>query len=374
MFYFRVYFSIGKYSIAMGTGLNAFNNTDFSASAGFSAGRKPLGWQAKPRQGVDAFNQLPAAVNAMDSTLASTNFQATQQQQQSGDTFESSTVATPHNAMYDTLAGIGVGTAVGVSTVANPTIFNWQQAALHRGERWAQVQGRQLLDFKAVDDFVKNTFHAGAETTPSRNMTTIFFNEAGAQPLVGLSEVGSKAYWQQIAQKTTAFKEAIASGFKNPKSLLPVAGELAHASWTRSFTEAFAGNNVVSNSLSAVASGLFVFNAGSKTVEAHQAAAEDGQTGGQLATTTTIEGVKNFSKAGAAWFAGDVGATLFKNLFGSELKALEGTKFARFKYLPAQLAAILGAVLFGTATQAGMEALLPSYQREQKTEKDKPEV
>ena len=352
----------------METGLNAFNNTDFSASAGFSAGRKSLGWQPKPRQGVDAFNQLPSSVNAMDASLPSTNFQATQQQQQFGDTFESSALVTPHNAMYDTLTGIDVDAAVGVSTVANPTAFNWQQATIHRGERWAQVQGRQLLDFKVVDDFVKNTFHAGAETTPSRNMTNIFFNEAGALPLVGLSEVGSKAYWQQIATKCTALKEAIASSLKKPTSLLPVAGELAHASWTRSFTEAFAGNNVVSNGLSAIASGLFVFHAGSKTVEAHEAAEADGQTGGQLATTTTIEGVKNFSKAGAAWFAGDVGATLFKNLFGSELKALEGTKFARFKSLPTQLAAILGAVLFGTATQAGMEALLPSYQREQKQE------
>ncbi len=354
----------------MGTGLNAFNNSDFSASAGFSVGGKPLGWQAKPRQGVDAFNQLPTAVNAMDSTLASTNFQATQQQQQLGDTFDSSALATPHNAMYDTLAGVGVGTAVGVSTVANPTVFNWQQAALHRGERWAQVQGRQLLDFKAVDDFVKNTLHAGAETTPSRNMTNIFFNEAGAKPLVGLSEVGSKAYWQQIATKSTALKEAITSGLKNPKSLLPVAGELAHASWTRSFTEAFAGNNVVSNGLSAIASGLFVFNAGSKTVEAHEAAKEDGQTGSQLATTTAVEGVKNVSKMGATWFMGDVGATLFKNTFGCELTCLNNTKFARFKSLPAQVMAIVGAVLFGTATQAGMEALLPSYERKKEKKAD----
>jgi hypothetical protein len=358
--------------MTMGTGLNAFNNSDFPPSANSLAGGKPLGWQ-RPRQSFEALSQLPESVNSVDATLPNSNFQATQQTR--SDSFESASMAIPHNAMYDTFAGVatGAGTAMGVSTVANnATAFNWQQAATHRGERWGQIQARSWFDCKWLDDQVKALTKPPADRVASRTMTNIFFNESAKavpQELVGLSEVGSKAYWQQIAQKTTAFKEAIASGFKNPKSLLPVAGELAHASWTRSFTEAFAGNNVVSNSLSAVASGLFVFNAGSKTVEAHENAKKDGQTGSELAMTTSVEGVKNVSKMGAAWFMGDVGATLFKNTFGCELKALEGTKFARFKGFPSQVMAIVGAVLFGTATQAGMEALLPSYQK-----KDKPPV
>jgi hypothetical protein len=353
----------------MNAGLNAFNNSDFPPVAGSSAGGQASGWKAKPREGFETLNQLPASLNAMDASLASTNFQATQQQHQLSDTFESNTLATPHNAMYDTLAGAGVGTAVGVSTVANPVAFDWQQAAIHRSQRWGQVQARSWFDSQWLDEKVQAMTKPAVGRTPARNMSTIFFNESSAtKPLVGISEVGSKAYFQQIATKSTALKEAIGSGLKNPKSLLPVAGELAHASWTRSFTEMFAGNNVVSNGLSTIASGLFVFNASKKTVEAHDAAKADGQTDGQLATTTTIEGVKNFSKAGATWFMGDVGASVFKNIFGSEIKALEGTKFARFKSLPAQVAAIIGAVLFGTATQAGMEALLPTYQQKKAKE------
>jgi hypothetical protein len=275
--------------------------------------------------------------------------------------------------MVDALAGVGAGTAVGISTVANPTVFNWQQAAIHRGERWGQVQARSWFDSQWLDNKVKSITNPTGKAMPSigRNMSTVFFNESATKPLVGISEVGGNAYVQQIATKSTALKEAIGSGLKNPKSLLPVAGELAHASWTRSFTELFAGNNVVSNGLSAIASGLFVFNAGKSTIEAHDAAKADGQTEGQLATTTTLEGVKNFSKAGATWFMGDVGASVFKNMFGSEIKALENTKFARFKSLPAQLAAILGAVLFGTATQAGMEALLPTYQQKKALQAEK---
>ena len=227
----------------MTTGFNTYHHADFP-----SKGKR----QAQPRQVADSLNQLPANVNAVDASLASTNFEMAQQQHnKNAELFDVSNFATPHNTLSDTVSNVEVN-----SETTN--IFNWQQATIQRVESWGENQARAWFDCKPIDNFVKTTFHAGKETLPSRNMTAIFFNEAGEQSLVGLSQVGSQTYWQQIATKSTALKEAISSGLKNPKSLLPVAGELAHASWTRSFTEAFAGNNVVSNGLSAIGSGLFV--------------------------------------------------------------------------------------------------------------------
>jgi hypothetical protein len=348
----------------MNAGFNTFNQNDFPTSAMFPSQTSGFVGQAKPRQVVES---MPTA-----SYSGITSHTLTDASKQLGEfsssprneNFDLATFATPDSST--TRGGINSSMLLGTTTnnlfSSTSPSFSLPDVLSQRSQKLTEVQARSWLDFKTVDDWVKDTLHGGATTVSSRSMTDIFFNEVGEQSLVGFSSIGSPAYWQQIVSKSTALKNAIDSGLKNPKSWLPVAGELAHASWTRSFTEAWAGNKVVSNSLSAIASGLFVWNAGSKTGEAYDAAKEDGQTGGELATTTTVEGVKNFGKAGAAWFMGDVGATLFKNLFGSEFTALKDTKFARFKNVPAQVMAIIGAVIFGTATQAAMEALLPSYQ------------
>lgn len=359
-------------------GLNAFSGQQFNHFSGSSASffgvpdslkpvNKPPSIVASnhtnsPRQTtVQSLNQLPSSINQLDATLPNDNFSSTQ----SKDSFESSstTLGTPRYTELNLNNYTTGATVATVGTTIN-TGFDMGKAAVTRAERWGQIQARSFFDSKWLDEQVgRLTKNVRPEnSTPSRTMASMLFNEAINTPLVDVTELTSPAFMEQISSKGKALGNTITQSVTNPLQTLPVAKEMAHASWTRSFTEAFSGNNVVSNSLSALASILFVVHAGEKTKESYENAKADGQTGTELGVTTTLEGGKHLTKAGAAWFMGDVGATLFKNMFGSEIKAWENTKYLRrFKSLPAQAMAIIGAVIFGTLTQAGMETLLPSY-------------
>jgi hypothetical protein len=322
------------------------------------------------KESFQSLNQLPNSINQLDATLPTDNFSSTQTQQL--DSFESNTtLSTPRYT--DLSLGYTAGAGIATTSASLSTGFDMGKAAATRAERWGQIQARSFFDSKWLDEQVGNlTKNMRPEnSTPSRTIASILFNNAINTPLVDITDLGTPAFIEQISSKGRALGNTITEGIKAPLQTLSTGKELAHASWTRSFTEAFSGNNVVSNSLSALASILFVVHAGEKTKESYENAKADGQTGTELGLTTTIEGGKHLAKAGAAWFMGDVGATLFKNMFGSEIKAWENTKFLhRFKSLPAQAMAIIGAVIFGTLTQAGMEALLPSY-KPKKTKEDK---
>jgi hypothetical protein len=105
---------------------------------------------------------------------------------------------------------------------------------------------------------------------------------------------------------------------------------------------------------------MFLGNVANKTMHIHNDAQTEGQSGGELAMTTTLEGSKELAKASAVWLAGDVGANLGSRFVPIEIEAL-----GKFKSLPRRSAAIMGAVFVGATMNWLVESILPTRSRVQ---------
>ena len=233
---------------------------------------------------------------------------------------------------------------------------------------WLQIQAQGLADIHAVDKFVQRQL-THVQKTPyvdkSRTTAELF----GLRRLDTLNKrtdierlfVDPRAYAEQVNSQRQAMKEAFKSWTKTPQTLFNGTKQFLHASFTKPFTNLWAGQEVVSSALSAFASILFALNIGQKTYAAHESAYNEGQRGGELALTTTGELVKETTKGGLSWMAGSIGAAAIGHTLGTQIGAVQdASKWARFKTLPTRIAVVLGAVLTGATAQAILDWILPS--------------
>jgi hypothetical protein len=235
---------------------------------------------------------------------------------------------------------------------------------------WSIIQARNaLLDLKAVDRFVSNS------VTHLRGGTPFIDNSKTVSQLMGLSELDAlgkrvtlenafgnpRAYGDQIAFQGQQAGRSFKSLINTPQSFAKGVGQFAHASFTKPFTDILAGNNVLSSSLSALASVMFGVDIATKTHRAHKSAYNEGQRDGELWLTTAGEFGKETAKNSASWVAGSAGAALASQTFGMDLGFIkEGSRFARLKSLPTRLMAIAGGVLASGGTNATLDWLFPS--------------
>ncbi len=234
---------------------------------------------------------------------------------------------------------------------------------------WCQMQFQGLtLEMKAVDRFVTQQL-THVQKTPYIDTSKSTAELFGLKRLDTLRQrvdiermvQNPQAYQQQIQSQSKAMKSAFQTWTKTPQSLASGAKQFVHASFTKPFTNLWAGQEVVSSALSAFASVLFAVNVGKKTYDAHESAYNEGQRGGELALTTTGEFAKETTKGGLTWMAGSVGAAAIGHTLGTNIGGIkEGSKLARFKTLPTRIAVVLGAVLTGATAQAILDWILPS--------------
>jgi hypothetical protein len=234
---------------------------------------------------------------------------------------------------------------------------------------WCKIQFQGLtLEMKAVDRFVTQRLKHVQKTpyVDTSKSTAELFGLKEIDTLKHRTDIEQlfqkpQAYQQQIQTQSKAMKSAFQAWTKTPQSLASGAKQFLHASFTKPFTNLWAGQEVVSSALSAFASILFAVNVGKKTYDAHESAYNEGQRGGELALTTTGELAKETTKGGLTWMAGSVGAAAIGHTLGTNIGGIkEGSTFARFKTLPTRIAVILGAVLAGATTQAILDWILPS--------------
>jgi hypothetical protein len=233
---------------------------------------------------------------------------------------------------------------------------------------WLQIQAQGLADVKAVDRFVSQQL-AHVQKTPyvdtSKSVAELFglkrLDSIGHRTDIERLVQNPQAYQQQIQTQSKAMKSAFQTWTKTPQSFASGAKQFLHASFTKPFTNLWAGQEVVSSALSAFASILFAVNIGQKTYAAHESAYNEGQRGGELALTTTGEFAKETTKGGLTWMAGSVGAAAIGHTLGTNIGGIkDASKFARFKTLPTRIAVVLGAVLTGATAQAILDWILPS--------------
>ncbi len=281
-----------------------------------------------------------------------------------------------------------------VFTQINIKGYNPQEFYTHKLWAWLQIQAKGLLDFKIVDDSVKALWNwVGNLAKKFKNIeevddfiknnsrSSFVDNSKTTAELMGLRQIDSlgqrvdierlvqepQAYGKQIATQGKALKGAFQSWTQSPKSLMSGTKQFLHASFTRPFTQIWAGQDVISNALSGLASVLFVVDVGTKTHNAYESAYNEGQRGTELAQTTAIEGVKETTKGGLTWMAGSLGAALVGHTFGTNIGAIkDGSKWARFKNLPTRLAVVAGAVLAGATAQSILDWVMPSRPKVQK--------
>lgn len=162
----------------------------------------------------------------------------------------------------------------------------------------------------------------------------------------------AKAQLQGMAQQS---KEAVKSVIHKPSTLLSGLARWGHAGFVAPFQNLLSGQGgVLSNTLTSATTLLLGWNVLHRTQEAHEDAKNEGETGWQLAATTSLEGAKEAGKAAAVWVAGDVGSTLAKSFFKVEAPSL-----GRFKSLPWRSASFAGAVAVGLGVNWVLEQLFP---------------
>jgi hypothetical protein len=233
---------------------------------------------------------------------------------------------------------------------------------------WLQVQAQGLADVNAVDKFVtqqlthvQKTPYVDASKTTAELFGLKRLDTLGQRVDIERMVQNPQAYQQQIQTQSKAMKSAFQTWTKTPQSFASGAKQFVHASFTKPFTNLWAGQEVVSSALSAFASILFAVNVGKKTYAAHKSAYNEGQRGGELALTTTGEFAKETTKGGLTWMAGSVGAAAIGHTLGTNIGGIkEASKLARFKTLPTRIAVVLGAVLTGATAQAILDWILPS--------------
>ena len=238
----------------------------------------------------------------------------------------------------------------------------------HKLWAWLQVQAQGLTDVKAVDKFVTQQLKH-VQKTPfvdtSKTTAELFglkqLDTLGHRTDIERMVQNPQAYQQQIQTQSKAMKSAFQTWTQTPETVMSGTKQFLHASFTKPFTNLWAGQEVVSSALSAFASILFAVNVGQKTYAAHESAYNEGQRGTELALTTTGEFAKETTKGGLTWMAGSMGAAAIGHTLGTNIGGIkEGSKFARFKTLPTRIAVVLGAVLTGASTQAVLDWILPS--------------
>jgi hypothetical protein len=285
---------------------------------------------------------------------------------------------------------MGVGASMGVASLSPPTSATSPAAWLDpdakvltkidiQGYRpkefytrklwaWLQIQAQGLADVQTVDRFVQKQL-SKVQATPFKDQTR------STAELFGLRDIdryGKRTdlerlfthtgdYRQQVASQGKAMKAAFTLWKQSPQSLASGTKQFLHASFTKPFTNLWAGQEVVSSTLSGLASVLFVVNIGQKTHQAYDSAYNEGQRGGELAQTTALEGLKETAKGGLTWMAGSIGAAVIGHSLGMNLASIkEGSKLFRFKTLPTRVAVILGAVATGATVQSILDWVLPS--------------
>lgn len=261
-----------------------------------------------------------------------------------------------------------------VFTQINIKGYNPQEFYTHKLWAWLQIQAKGLADIKAVDDFVKaqvgkvqSTPYVDGSKTTAELMGLRQIDSLGQRVDIERLVQEPQAYGKQIATQGKALKGAFQSWTQSPKTLMRGTKQFLHASFTRPFTQLWAGQDVISNALSGLASVLFVVDVGTKTHNAYESAYNEGQRGTELAQTTALEGVKETTKGGLTWMAGSLGASLVGHTFGTNIGAIkEGSKWARFKNLPTRLAVVAGAVIAGATTQSILDWVMPSRPKVQK--------
>jgi hypothetical protein len=245
---------------------------------------------------------------------------------------------------------------VWLNEVVEQQLDPWKVAA-DKSWAWSRIQAQRWFNAAPVDNWVQQHGPQWAKQLPSSPSLSSMLNLS--DDLVNVGDVGKAPYWQQVQQQSGRAAQAVKDGAthlrQNPKALLPATGQLLHSSFTQPFVNLAQGTNVVSSAFSAFSSLMFGYNVINHTTEAHESLKNEGKEGGELWLNTGMEGTKELTKASAVWMAGDVGATLGAKVFGAKVPHWT----PRFQNLPAQAAAIVGAVLLGGVTQWVMETLLP---------------
>ena len=235
---------------------------------------------------------------------------------------------------------------------------------------WLQIQARNLIDIKPLDDTVQRLGKHLNKGKPYVDHSPNVFELMG---LSKLDELGKRANLEDVfTGKHHVFKEQVAFQGKQlsiharewmatPQSFFKGTKQFLHGSFTKPFTNLASGKEVLSSGLSAFASVLFGVDIANKTHRAYKSAYNSGQRDGELAQTTGQEFAKETFKSGAAWMAGSAGASLVGRMFGTNLGFINPTgKLARFKSLPMRMAYVVGGVLAGSTVQAALDWALPS--------------
>ena len=236
-------------------------------------------------------------------------------------------------------------------------VFDPIKAAADKSWAWSRIQAQRWFNSGRMDNWVQQHGPQWAKQLPNSPSLSSMLHLS--DELVTVGDVGKAPYWQQVQQQSGRAAQAVKEGAvhlrQNPKTLLPATGQLLHSSFTQPFVNLANGTNVVSSAFSAFSSLMFGYNVINRTTEAHESLKNEGKEGGDLWLNTGMEGTKELAKASAVWMAGDMGATLGAKVFGAKVPHWT----PRFQNLPAQAAAIIGAVLLGGVTQWVTETLLP---------------